>query len=184
MTTQSRFASPSSAVPGSTRSPVFTKTFAKAVLFVTAIAGTLDIIAAHLHIWAKSGTFPATLFKSIAGGALGITRAKQGGAEMMALGAFFHYFISFSFTLFFFLLFPRMALLRKNRYAVGAAYAMFVWAVMNYVVLPLSALQVHPRPPDLTSVHTYIGWSVLILIFGIPIVIGTASYYKSAQRRT
>ena len=45
--------------------------FAKAVLVITAIAGTLDIIAAHLHIWAASGKFPTTVFKGIAGGAIG-----------------------------------------------------------------------------------------------------------------
>ena len=31
--------------------------FTKAVLVVSAIAGTLDIFAAHLHIWAASGKF-------------------------------------------------------------------------------------------------------------------------------
>lgn len=183
MTTESRFASPSSAAPGSTVSSVSTRLFAQAVLLITAIAGTLDIIAAHLHIWATStsGKFPATLLKSIAGGALGRERAKQGGVEMMALGAFFHYFISFAFTLFFFLLFPRVSLLRKNRYAVGAAYATFVWAVMTYVVLPLSALPW--RPPSFTSVHTYIGWAVLTSVFGIPIAIGAASYHERSRPR-
>lgn len=180
MTSESRIASPSSTRPGSTRSPVHAKTFARAVLLVTAVAGTLDIIAAHLHIWAISGKFPATLLKSIAGGALGIERAKQGGAEMMVLGASFHYFISFAFTLLFFLLFPRVALLRKNRYAVGAVYALFVWAVMTYIVLPLSALPW--RQPNFTNMHTYIGWGVLTLVFGIPIAIGATSYYKRSGR--
>ena len=45
--------------------------FAKAVLIVTAIAGTLDIIAAHLHIWVVRGSFPTQVFKGIAGGAFG-----------------------------------------------------------------------------------------------------------------
>ncbi len=183
MIPESNFSSHSSVVPGSPRSSISTKTFAQAVLLVTAVAGTLDIIAAHLHIWAKSGTFPATLLKAIAGGALGMERAKQGGADMMALGAFFHYFISFAFTLLFFLLFPRVGLLRKNRYVVGTAYAMFVWAVMSYVVLPLSALRVPVQPPNFTDLHTYIGWTVLSLIFGIPIAIGTASFYQRSGRR-
>lgn len=113
-----------------------------------------------------------------------MARAKQGGPEMMVLGAFFHYFISFAFTLFFFLLFPRVALLRKNRYAVGAGYAIFVWAVMSFVVLPLSALRTPVRPPDFTNIHTYVGWVVLISIFGIPISMGTASYYQRTQQAT
>jgi TctA family transporter len=143
---------------------------------ISAIAGTLDIIAAHLYIWAAKGRFPATLLKSIAGGALGMERAKQGGVAMLALGALFHYFIAFVFTLLFFLLFPRVDLVRKNRYAVGAAYAIFVSSVMDYVVLPLSAL--HWPPPSYTSVHTYIGWAMLTSMFGIPIAMGAASYYE------
>ena len=151
----------------------------KAVLLVTAIAGTLDIIAAHLHIWAASGKFPNAVFKGIAGGAVGGQRAMQGGAEMIALGAFFHYFISFAFTLLFFLLYPRAAVLRKNTYAVATGYALFVWATMNYVVLPLSALPW--RPPNFASKHTYIGWCVLTLIFGLPIVLGATRFYRRSE---
>jgi hypothetical protein len=178
-TTESRFAAPESDSPVAVPSPrlhASPKAFAKAVLLVTAIAGTLDIIAAHLHMWAASGKFPAALLKAIAGGAFGRKRAMAGGAEMMALGLFFHFFISFAFTLLFFLLFPRVTLLRKNSYVVGTAYALFVWSVMNYIVLPLSALPW--RPPNYGSKHTYIGWCVLTLIFGVPIALGAARFYK------
>ncbi|HEX2101980.1 MAG TPA: hypothetical protein VHF69_15005, partial [Candidatus Synoicihabitans sp.] len=125
MTTESRFASDAA---GTT----FSTAFAKAVLVVTAIAGTLDIIAAHLHYWAATGKFPVTLLKAIAGGAFGRDRAMQGGAEMMALGLGFHFFISFAFTLLFFLLCPRIGFLRKQVYVAGAVYAVFVSIVMNY----------------------------------------------------
>ena len=156
------------------------KAFWKAVLIVTAIAGTLDIIAAHLHGWAGSGKFPTTMLKAIAGGALGGQRAMQGGAGTMALGLFFHFFISFAFTLLFFLLFPRVATLRKNRYAVGTAYALFTWAVMNYIVLPLSALPW--RPPNFANRQLYIGWTILTLIFGLPIAFGASRFYRQAER--
>lgn len=148
----------------------------RAVLLVAAVAGTLDIIAAHLHLWAASGRFPASLLKAIAGGALGRERAMKGGAEMAALGLFFHYFIAFSFTLSFFLLYPRWAALRKNVYVVGPLYALFVWTVMNYGVLPLSALPW--RPPDFQSQHTYIGIGVLVVAIGLPIALGAARYHR------
>jgi len=152
-----------------------TDAFWKAVLTVTAIAGTLDIIAAHLHIWAVTGKFPAMLLKAIAGAAIGRS-AMQGGAGTMALGLFFHFFISFAFTLFFFLLYPRVVLLRKNRYVVAAGYALFTWAVMNYIVLPLSRLPW--RAPSYADKQTYIGWVVLTLVFGLPIVFGASRHYK------
>jgi hypothetical protein len=153
--------------------------FVKAVLMVTAIAGTLDIIAAHLHIWAASGNFPTRVFKGIAGGAFGRERATQGGAEMMVFGAFFHYFISFAFTLLFFLLYPRLRLLRKNLVATGIVYGLFVWSTMNFMVLPLSAL--HSSPPNFANKHTYIGICVLIAIFGVPIAVGADRFYKKIR---
>ena len=153
--------------------------FAKAVLIVTAIAGTGDIIAAHLHIWALSGHFPAALLKGIAGGALGGQRAMQGGVGTMALGLFFHFFISFAFTLLFFVLFPRLAWLRKNLVAVGTGYALFTWAVMNYVVLPFSALPW--RAPSFANKQLYIGWVVFTVVFGLPIAYGAARFYRRSQ---
>lgn len=153
--------------------------FWKPVLIVTAIAGTLDITAAHLHVWAASGNFPTSMFKAIAGGALGLQRALQGGAGTIALGLFFHYFISFAFTLFFFLLYPRITLLRKNRYAVAVAYALFNWAVMTYLVLPLSRLPW--RAPNYASKHLYIGWIILTAIFALPIVVGASRHYRATK---
>jgi hypothetical protein len=149
---------------------------AKAVLRVAAIAGTLDIVGAHLHQWLASGRSPTTLLKIIAGGAVGRERAMQGGVEMMVLGLFFHYVIAFAFTLLFFLLYPRLPLIRKNRFLVGTGYALFVWSVMNYIVLPLSALP--RRPPDYTNPNTYIGWGVLILAIGLPITFGAVRFYE------
>jgi hypothetical protein len=150
--------------------------FLKAVLVVTGIAGTMDIIAAHLSFWAKTGKFPTFIFKGIAGGALGVQRAMQGGVGTMALGIFFHYFISFAFTLLFFLLFPRVSLLRKNRYAVGAAYALITWTIMTYIVLPASALPW--SRPDFAGKQVYIGVAVFVVVFGLPIVFGAAWFYK------
>jgi hypothetical protein len=180
MTTDSRFPAELPADSAPTAFRVSTAAFVKAVAIVTLIAGTLDIIAAHLHIWAASGNFPTRVFKGIAGGALSGERAMPGGAEIMVLVAFFHYFISFALTLLFFLLFPRVALLRKNVYVVGTVYALFVSMIMNYVVLPLSALPW--RAPDFTNKHTYIGIVVLIFVFGLPVVLGTARFYRQQQR--
>ena len=94
----------------------------------------------------------------------------------MALGLFFHFFISFSFTLLFFMLYPRIALLRKNGYVIGPAYALFTSAVMNYIVLPLSRLPWHA--PNFADKQLYIGLLVLSAIFGLPIVFGAVRYYK------
>jgi len=176
MTTDSPFSAGSTGAMGPASLGGSTGAFVKSVLLVTAIAGTLDIIAAHLHIWGVTGRFPAAVFKGIAGGAFGRERAMQGGLGMIAWGVFFHYFISFAFTLLFFLLRPRWALLRKNVFAVGTGYALAVWTVMTYIVLPLSALPW--RAPNFGNIHTYIGIVVLITVFGVPIALGAARFYR------
>jgi hypothetical protein len=164
------FARPS----GAPRAP--SAAFLKAVLVVSGIAGTLDITAAHLSRWATTGKFPTMMFKGIAGGALGVQRAMQGGAGTMALGIFFHFFISFAFTLLYFLLFPRLPLLRRNWFAAGAAYALFTWTVMTYVVLPLSALPW--SPPNLANKQLYFGVLVFVVVFGLPIAFGATRFYR------
>jgi len=156
--------------------PISIGNFAKAVLIVTAIAGTLDIIAAHLHIWAVRGSFPTQVFKGIAGGAFGTERSMQGGAGMVLLGIFFHYFISFSFTLLFFLFYPRLRLLRQNFLVIGFVYSLLVSFTMGFIVLPLSALRA--STPDFANKHTYIGICVLTVVFGVPIAMGAARFYK------
>jgi hypothetical protein len=151
----------------------------KAVLVVTAIAGTLDIAAAHFQAWARTGRFPTTMLKGIAGGALGRQRAMQGDLGTMALGLFLHFFISFAFTLLFFLIYPRAPLLRKNGYAVGTAYALFTWAMMNYIVVPLSAL--HWPRPNYADIQLYVGWVIFTVVFGLPIAFGAAHFYQNQR---
>lgn len=46
------------------------------------------------------------MFNYIAGGVLGIKIAFQGGNSIAFIGLLIHYFIAFSFTLFFFWIFP------------------------------------------------------------------------------
>ncbi|HEY3757762.1 MAG TPA: hypothetical protein VGL42_16530 [Opitutaceae bacterium] len=145
----------------------------------TGIAGTGDIVDAHVTFWIRTGRFPgAMMLKGIAGGALG-KRAMEGGAGTAAMGLFFHFFISFAFTLLFFLLYPRVGALRKNRFAVGTAYALFTWAVMNYIVWPLSALPW--RPPSFADWHLYMDWAVFTIVFGLPIVFCAARFYRRQQ---
>ena len=76
--------------------------FIKAVLLTALFVGTTDIISAFLTVLVKTGKFAPQMFNYIAGGALGLDTAMQGGNAAAFLGLFFHYFISFAFTLFFF----------------------------------------------------------------------------------
>src|SRR5258708_39534337 len=105
----------------------------------------------------------------IAGGALGLENSLKGGNGIALLGLFFHYFIAFAYTLFFFLLFPRLKFLSYNKYLVGMLYAVFVNLTMGQIVLRLSRLPVGP----LVIANTISEWLVLGIVFGIPIAYNT-----------
>ena len=150
--------------------------FWKAVLLTTLVAGTLDIIAAHVHQAIIQGQFPSKIFYAIAGGAIGLERSLNGGPPAFILGVLIHYFISFSFTLFFFMIFPIITKVSRNKYVNGAVYALFVWITMTFIVMPLTAL---PDRPFSWNIHQVAGIFILTGVFGIPISVMASNYYRS-----
>ena len=145
----------------------------KTVLLTGLLAGTLDITSAYITVTVKSGKFPAMMFNYLAGGALGLDTAMHGGNAAAFLGLFFHYFIAMAWTVFFFLIFPRLRFLWYNRYLVGMLYAVFVNMMMSEVILRLTPL---PRGPFNLGT-TFTDWLVFGVIFGIPIVYSAYRYY-------
>lgn len=145
----------------------------KTVLLTGLLAGTLDITSAYISVTARSGKFPAMMFNYVAGGALGLDRAMHAGNAAAFLGLFFHYFIAMSWTVLFFLIFPRLRFLWYNRYLVGMLYAVFVNMMMGEVILRLTPL---PRGPFNLGT-TFIDWLVFGVVFGIPIVYSAYRYY-------
>jgi Na+/proline symporter len=63
----------------------------------------------------------------------------------------------------------------SNKYLNGLLYAIFVWLIMTFIVLPLSAL--HNKPSGF-SWQTVMGWFILAIVFGLPISLLTEKYYK------
>lgn len=149
------------------------KSFWKTTLLTGLLVGTTDIIAAYISVWIRSGTFPSKMLHYIAGGALGLERSMAGGIGVAFLGLLFHYFIAFSWTLFFFLILPRVKFLSFNKYIVGLLYGSFVGAVMTFVILPLTPLP--PSPFDLQRALT--GWLILGVVLGIPVAISAYRFY-------
>jgi hypothetical protein len=150
--------------------------FFKTVFLTWLFVGTMDLINAYVSITIASGKVPDRMFINIAGAAVGHETASRWGNWGAFLGLFFHYFISFAFTLFFFLVFPRWRFLAFNKYLVGMLYAVFVNLVMGQIVLPLSRLPVPWLSFELKPTQT-IEWIVLGLVFGVPIAYNAYKYY-------
>jgi hypothetical protein len=151
------------------------KRFWPAVLLTTLVAGTLDITYAHVEQTINTGHFPSKMFYAIAGGAIGLERAFAGGVGILLLGIFIHYFISFAFTLFYFLTAPFLRRWSKNKYLNGFFCAIFAQVVMTFLVMPLTAF---PYKPFVFSMDVLKGLLAFTLIFGLPIALMEAWYRK------
>lgn len=152
------------------------KPFVKTVLLTGLLVGTTDIIAAYISTWIRSGHFPNKLLHYIAGGLLGLEPAMAGGVGTALLGLCTHYFIAMMWTLFFFVVAPRLRLTSFNPYVIGFFYAVFVGSMMNYVILPLTPL---PTGGGFQLLPSLIGWSVLSIVLGIPIAVSARRFYRA-----
>jgi hypothetical protein len=143
----------------------------KIVILAGLIAGTMDILAAFTQTYLTSGRGPETVLKFVASGVFGKEAFVQGWM-MPAAGLFFHFVIATSWALLFFFIYPRIKPVLKNKYLLGVLYGIFVWLIMNRVVLPLS--NTPPIPFNLGKAA--ISMSIIIACIGLPISIVTHRY--------
>jgi len=138
------------------------------------IVGTLDILSAFIYYFIKTGDKNVFIvLQAVASGLFG-KEAFSGGNKMMIAGLILHYLIAFAFTIFFFWLFPKIKPLSKNKILVGLIYGIFVWMVMNLVVVPLSTIGARP----FTMVNVLINVIILIVCIGLPLSFMANTFYK------
>lgn len=147
--------------------------FIRAVVTTGLIAGTLDIIGAIVNFMVNGGKDPLIIFQYIASAVFG-KAAFDGSAGPMIAGFLLHYLIAFIFTLFFFLLFPKIKLLQSRTIPVAIVYGIFVWVIMNKIVLPLTRLD----PVSFDIMKASVAALILIICIGLPIAIGAKQYYR------
>ena len=150
-----------------------TGSFMSAVIITALIAGTLDMIGAIISYTAAGGKKPTVIFQYIASAAL--EKSFSYGSFGIVAGLLFHFLIAFVFTLFFFLIFPKIRLLQGNTILVAIVYGIFVWAIMNRVVIPYFT-KLDPVTFDLKKAS--IAAFILIVCIGLPIVISAKKYYR------
>jgi hypothetical protein len=109
-----------------------------AIAIATLVAGTLDISYAIVSS-AMHGVAPIVIWQSVASGALGKS-SYEGGLATAVLGGAFHYSIMACFALTYYLLSRRWPQLVERPFLYGPLYGVGVFIVMNYAVVPLSAI--------------------------------------------
>ena len=147
----------------------------KRILLTGLIAGTLDILSAYVSFFIETGLISRRMFQYIAGGALGLKNALNGGVPVILLGVFFHYFIAFAFTVFFFFLYRKNKVFGLNKYLAALLYGFFIWTVMNVIVLPLSALP----PVPINWKGAPLDSLILAVTIGIPASLSVNTYNRN-----
>jgi uncharacterized membrane protein YagU involved in acid resistance len=117
---------------------------------------------------------PAQILQGIASGIFG-KDAFSGGTGMALMGLLFHFIIAYCFAIGYFIAFPYLPFLRKQKIVSGFLYGIFVWLIMNIIVLPLSNVNQAPFKWD----AFFRAVIILMLCIGLPISLITHRYYMS-----
>ena len=129
------------------------------------VAGTLDILYAICFSYLRSGVAPSRVLHSVAAGAFGAA-AYQGGTPMAVAGLGFHYLNALLITVAFFAAAAVAPRLWRRPVLTGVVYGVFVYLVMNFVVIPLSAAPFGPSWAPRAFIQGFISHA---LLFGLPI---------------
>ncbi len=106
------------------------------------MGGLLDALYATVLWGFILGDNPAGVWQSVAAGLLG-KASYEGGNATALLGLALHFFIAFVMALVYVRAARRLPILVQRPLAVGVAYGLVLYLVMNFVVVPLSAIGFH-----------------------------------------
>jgi len=138
----------------------------RAIWWAGLIAGTLDLTAAFVSAGLR-GRGPVQILHSIASGLLGAA-SFRGGFATAALGAALHFVIAFGAAAVYYAASRQIKLLVRQAVVCGLIYGVAVYAFMNLVVLPLSAISFKPAYPPAALVT---GLIIHMLCVGLPIAL-------------
>jgi hypothetical protein len=145
-----------------------------AILVTGLVAGVLDGTAAVVLHLIRGGRTPERIYNFIASGVFG-PAAMTGGTPMVIAGVVFHLIIAMIWTVIYFQAARRFDFFRRQIVAASVVYGIFVWIMMNKVVLPLSRVQLG-GPPSWNSI--LIGAGVLVVCIGLPNALGARKYFS------
>lgn len=130
----------------------------RVILIAGFTAGTIDIGAACLINWLS----PTVILKAIASGVLGPASFRS-GAPAAVLGLILQWAMSCLIAAIYTVGAGNIATLRRVWVASGVAYGLVVFVVMNYIVMPLSAVG---HSPSFTAAKLA-GNLLAMIVFGL-----------------
>ncbi|MFH6988865.1 DUF1440 domain-containing protein [Flavobacterium collinsii] len=151
------------------------KSKTKTILTAWLVAGTLDVTAAiTVYAFILQKTTAIKLLQSIASGVFK-KEAYSGGSIMALFGLGFHYLIALSFAWLYFIIYPYLPFLKKSAVVSGFLYGIFVWIIMNLIVLPIAFPVLPEKHLDFPL---FLSMLILMFCIGLPIAFITRKYYS------
>ncbi len=111
----------------------------KTIVMAGLVAGALDITYAFI-IWGLRGVSPIRIGQSVASGLIGREAAVGGGTATGMLGLLLHFLMAIIIAAIYYTAARNIRLLVDRAVPCGIAYGLATYGVMNYVVMPLSAI--------------------------------------------
>jgi hypothetical protein len=128
--------------------PPMTRT--RAILLGGLTVAALDALDALVFFTGILGVPAMRPFQAIAAGLMG-RAAFQGGASTLLLGLALHLFNATCIVAVYVLVSGKLSLLTRRPLVCGGIYGLLVYGVMNFIVIPLSALEAHVHLPGLIN---------------------------------
>jgi hypothetical protein len=134
------------------------------------LAGLLDGVDAIVYFGLTSGVRAERIFHYIASGLIGMGASIQAGWLGVVLGVILHFTIAIGAAAVYYFVALRLPILIRRPFLSGTLFGLGLYAFMNLVVIPLSAV---PKPP-----HPVFSWLDFasgifahVVIIGIPIAL-------------
>ena len=145
------------------------------------VAGTLDITAACIQAYLKTGTTPSQVLKYVASGAVD-PKTFSNDTMLAVAGLLVHFTIAILFAFFFFFLAKLIPSLVKYPILIGILYGVFVWGTMRFIILPyISRLNPKPIIGQEAIKNAIIAAAIIVVCVGIPVVLFARKYIRSSK---
>ena len=139
------------------------------ILYGGLVVGILDGLFALIFYGLILDAKPLRIFQTVAAGLLGRATAYEGGTKSFLLGILLHFVVALSIAAVYYAASRLFPLLLRHAVIAGLIYGPVAYLVMNYVVIPLSAIRRSPGPIRLPIFLTeIIGHALLV---GLPIAL-------------
>ncbi|MBL8124440.1 MAG: hypothetical protein KIT61_07375 [Pyrinomonadaceae bacterium] len=139
------------------------------VLFGGLSIGILDLLDASIFFPNYFGMTVQRVWQGVAAGLLGRESAIAGGWNTAFLGILLHFVVATCIATVYFLFSSRISVLIKHPVISGITYGILAHFVMQFVVIPLSAIGWRSTPFDSGSfANSIIGHALLV---GLPVAL-------------